>query len=58
MKSRTALTPTLGAATVAGALAWTLVAQVQPFAAAAEPVSETEPGYAVEDFNYPRVSEI
>lgn len=61
MKSRNAWTRILGTATVAGVLAWALVAGGQPSGAtttATGPVAETGPGYALEDYNYPNADKI
>ncbi|MFF5426346.1 MULTISPECIES: hypothetical protein [unclassified Streptomyces] len=59
MNARKAWTRTLGTATAAGALAWAVVAAGQPSAApASEPVAETGPGYAIEDYNYPGADRI
>ncbi|MFD8067178.1 hypothetical protein [Streptomyces parvulus] len=61
MKTRSAFVRILGAAATAGALAWAVLAQGGPGAAggpAAETVAGSEPGYAVEDYNYPDADKI
>lgn len=60
MNARKAWTRTLGTATVAGALAWAVVAGAPAPATApvGEPVAETGPGYAIEDYDYPDAAKI
>jgi hypothetical protein len=58
MKPRSTLARILGTATAAGALAWAVMAGGQPSGATAEPVADTAPGYAVEDYNYPNADKI
>ncbi|MCY0936901.1 hypothetical protein OTB74_22470 [Streptomyces sp. H34-S4] len=58
MNSRNAWTRILGTATAAGVLAWAVMAGSQASNATAEPVADTGPGYAVEDYNYPNADKI
>ncbi|MFJ5707262.1 hypothetical protein [Streptomyces sp. NPDC093105] len=48
----------MGTVTVAGALAWAVVAGRPAAAPHSEPVAETGPGYAIEDYNYPDADKI
>ncbi|MFI5856358.1 hypothetical protein [Streptomyces parvulus] len=61
MKTRSAFVRIVGAAATAGALAWAVLAQGGAGAAsgpATETVAGSEPGYAVEDYNYPNADKI
>ncbi|MEU6949059.1 hypothetical protein ABZ957_28065 [Streptomyces sp. NPDC046316] len=58
MKPRSTLARILGTATAAGALAWAVMAGGQPSEATAGPVADAAPGYAVEDYNYPKADQI
>lgn len=58
MRPRSTLARVLGTATAAGALAWAVMAGGEPSNATTGPVADAAPGYAVEDYNYPKADEI
>ncbi|MFE1200423.1 hypothetical protein ACFW5V_01875 [Streptomyces sp. NPDC058762] len=62
MKARITVMRTVGAAVMAGALAWGVVTGAQtdtpPQDASVEAVADAAPGYAVEDYNYPQADKI
>ncbi|MFF5935619.1 hypothetical protein [Streptomyces sp. NPDC012508] len=58
MKPRSTLARILGTATAAGALAWAVLSGGQPSEATVGPVADAAPGYAVEDYNYPKADQI